>query len=323
METFGHNLKQAIAGRGLTPEQVAQVTGLGLQRIRALQEDDFTDLPDDGTVEESLRALARLLDVDPDQVIADYRRERERRAVPAPAPSHPEEEDGEAVAEKPTSRLASPVVPVAIILAVAVVTLVIWLRSPSGTANRTEIEAAASTLPPAREPARTPQQALAEPETPGTVADAGSRTPVDPVEPEQPLEAEHDEPPVMPAEASPAPPAVEPEPAGLSIPDHGVGTAVVNHELVGRTDRFTVGSRAWFWTFLQDGTPGQRVEHVWLHEGAVVARVSMTIGGSRWRVKSYKSLVPGSEGAWAVEVRDGSGRVLARDEFRCTAPARP
>ena len=39
-------------GGGLTIEQVAQVTGLGIQRVRALEEDDFSGLPDDEAMAE-------------------------------------------------------------------------------------------------------------------------------------------------------------------------------------------------------------------------------------------------------------------------------
>jgi hypothetical protein len=85
--------------------------------------------------------------------------------------------------------------------------------------------------------------------------------------------------------------------------------------LVGRSDRFAAGTQAWFWTRVEGGKPGDRIHHVWLHEGVEAARITLSIGGSRWRTQSAKTLR--SAGAWAVEARDAAGRVLARTEFDC------
>ncbi len=306
METFGQKLRQAIASRGLTIEQVAQVTGLGMQKIRALEADDFSGLGDDGAIVESLRALARVLEVDADEVIADYRRERQRAAPAAPAPTG---EDEETAAPSRPGRMASPVVPAAIILAVAAVTLVVWLRSP-GSSTAPPATPSSSTVP-----APAPTQAPAAEEM-----SAAEQTQEPNPEPSLPVEAAPEPatvpPPAMPAvKPSEIPPA---SPALLSIPKHGVGRNVVNHELVGRAERFSVGSRVWYWTLVEGGTPGMRIDHVWMREGVEVARVPLRIGSSHWRTKSYKSLKPGSEGNWAVEARDEDGHVLARREFRCT-----
>jgi hypothetical protein len=119
------------------------------------------------------------------------------------------------------------------------------------------------------------------------------------------------------------PPPVEkaaltvPEPGTLTIPDYGVGTAVKNRRLVGESDSFTEGTKVWFWTDVQGGRSGDKIHHVWLREGVEKNRVSLRIGGSRWRTQSNKMLWPDSAGDWAVEARDASGRVLARREFVC------
>jgi len=327
METFGQKLRQAIENRGLTIEQVAQVTGLGMQRIRALEEDDFSGLPDDESMAESLRALARLLDVDSDQVVADYRREWARTQAP-PAPPAPHGEAGMRVESRGadpglsgsrSSRLTNPIVPAAIIVAVVAVTLVVWLRSPSSSPpppSPIPVQSAVPAEAPAPEPAPPP---AAEPDRPVDVAGESVTMPAEPeahAEPEVPAEPEPE--PAMPADEAEPPPPAETSPGLLSIPDHGVGTGVVNHELVGRGDRFAEGSRVWYWTLVEGGAAGVRLEHVWLHEGVEIMRVPMTIGGPRWRVKSYKSLNPGSEGMWAVEARDEAGHVLARQEFHCS-----
>jgi hypothetical protein len=71
----------------------------------------------------------------------------------------------------------------------------------------------------------------------------------------------------------------------------------------------------WFWTHVQGGSPGDRIDHVWLQDGVETLRVSLKIGGARWRTYSSKMLRRGSAGDWAVEARDETGHVLARREF--------
>ena len=118
------------------------------------------------------------------------------------------------------------------------------------------------------------------------------------------------------------PPAVRsadttPSPSLLRITEYGVGTAVENRQLVGQSDRFTEGTRVWFWTRVQGGTRGDRIDHVWLREGVEATRVSLEIGGPSWRTYSTQTLYAGAAGDWAVEARDDAGRVLARSEFVC------
>ncbi len=117
---------------------------------------------------------------------------------------------------------------------------------------------------------------------------------------------------------APVPAPVETTTAsGLAIPHHGVGTGVVNHQLIGEADRFAEGSRVWYWTWVQGATPGQTIQHVWLHEGQEKLTVPLKLGGVRWRTQSYKNLHPGLTGQWRVEARDEAGRVLASRDFQC------
>ena len=74
----------------------------------------------------------------------------------------------------------------------------------------------------------------------------------------------------------------------------------------------------WFWTRVEGGSSGDRIDHVWLQDGVEALRVPLKLGGSRWRTYSNKTLHAGAAGAWAVEARDARGRVLARSEFVCT-----
>lgn len=105
--------------------------------------------------------------------------------------------------------------------------------------------------------------------------------------------------------------------AGLTVEDHGVGSAIVDRNLDERKETFVEGERAVFWTLVEGGDAGDRVAHVWLREGEEMLTVGLTVGGPHWRTWSNKTLHPGSAGSWAVEARDPEGRVLARDEFTC------
>ncbi len=109
------------------------------------------------------------------------------------------------------------------------------------------------------------------------------------------------------------------EESEIRVEKHAVGASVVERELQDETDRFEEGEQAWFWTLVTGGRDGDRINHVWLHEGEEKVSVGLSIGGSRWRTYSRKNLYVGSAGKWVVEARDLEGRVLARQEFTCVA----
>ena len=104
----------------------------------------------------------------------------------------------------------------------------------------------------------------------------------------------------------------------LSVARSGVGTDVVDRELVGRTDSFAVGTRVTFWTHVTGGrpdNPDNMVRHVWFHENRTVDAVDLAVGSPSWRTYSRR---PVTEGDWVVEAWDVEGHVLARHEFSCT-----
>lgn len=45
--------------------------------------------------------------------------------------------------------------------------------------------------------------------------------------------------------------------------------------------------------------------------------MELTLGAEAWRTWSYKTMHPGSKGAWRVEAVDPSGRTLETVEFTC------
>jgi hypothetical protein len=115
--------------------------------------------------------------------------------------------------------------------------------------------------------------------------------------------------------------AVESE---LSVPEHGVGSAVVERELQGRAEKFDEGSDVWFWTLVVGAGSGDGVLHVWMQDGEERASVELGVDGSPWRTFSKKTLHPGSVGNWTVEARSTEGHVLARQSFACeSSPVSP
>jgi hypothetical protein len=118
--------------------------------------------------------------------------------------------------------------------------------------------------------------------------------------------------------SSTTPPVAEISAEGrLTITEFGVGTGVRNRRLVGESDRFEPGIQVWFWTRVVGGESGERIRHIWLHEGNEIASTELKLGGAHWRTHSRKTMTAGSLGRWAAEARDADGRLLARAEFVC------
>jgi transcriptional regulator with XRE-family HTH domain len=290
METFGDRLKSEREGRGLSIQDVAEALGLDDDWLQALERNEFDRLPDESVMTGCLQAYAARLEVDAELMIEDYVQEREkclRQLANALPDANVENEPAVEVA--PTVEIAPTTV-------------------TSTASRRSGFPRAVSGL-----------LILA---VIGIVAawwmlsgdgTASKSTPSEPtVVVETPVVA-------APIETEPAPPVQRPEIAGaLTIEDHGVGTAVEDRQLVGRGDRFAEGDQVWFWTRVMGGSRGDRIDHVWLQDGVEQARISLKLGGSRWRTQSAKMLHAGSVGDWAVEARDDTGRVLARSDFACT-----
>lgn len=67
-----------------------------------------------------------------------------------------------------------------------------------------------------------------------------------------------------------------------------------------------------YYTELRDMS-GQTAKHRWEYNGEVMAEVEFNVGGSRWRVWSSKSFVPGWTGEWKVSVLNGANEVISED----------
>jgi hypothetical protein len=125
----------------------------------------------------------------------------------------------------------------------------------------------------------------------------------------------------LPALAQAPPP---PAPV-LAVDEAAFGTGVTDRVLDNPTDRFTVGERAYLWTSLTGGAPGDTIQHVWHLDDVEIQAVRLHVDASTWRTWSYKTLYPGQTGTWRVDVRDAAdGRLLGSWSFTCAAaPAEP
>jgi cytoskeletal protein RodZ len=303
MDTFGDRLKSEREDRGLSIQAVAEILRVDHEPLMALERNDFDALPDESVMMDCLHAYAECLQVDADLMIEDYVQERDRflRRLEDVVVEQIDETASPAIPTEAERRLRfSPWLVALVVVAIAILAAW-WMLSRDGTAPTPETSMTTALVEP-------------QPLSSTTPADVTS-TPVKP----QPL------PSTTPADVAPTPvepPAARsarttPAPSSLSIPEYGVGTAVENRHLVGQGDHFTEGTRVWFWTRVQGGTPGDRIDHVWLREGVEATHISLEIGGSSWRTYSIQTLFAGAAGDWAVEARDDAGRVLARSEFVC------
>lgn len=286
MDSFGTTLKREREERGLTLDTVAALIHIDRGSLEALERDEHDGLPDHDAMIEGLRNYAECLQVDAELMIEHY--ERERRACLEQLAERLER--SAATARRHASPRTVPPALTAAVCMFALLGLGAWLILGKDTSSAPNLE-----------PAATPVEAA--PVDPATTDPAPPRPEAKAATP-RPRETRA-------LETTAATPV-----GGMSVPEYGVGTGVKRRALVGRRDRFAEGSQAWFWTRVEGGTAGDRIEHVWLHEGTEAARVELRIGGARWRTQSAKTLR--SSGNWAVEARDASGRLLARTEFRCT-----
>ena len=283
-DTFGDRLKSEREDHGLSIQTVAEILRVDHDHLRALERNDFEALPNEAVMRDCLHAYAECLQVDADLMIEDYDRERDKflRRLDDVVVEQVAETAPAAIATEAERRPRFSSWLVALVVVAIAMLAAWWILSQDGTAPTLETPAATAPVGP---------QPLSS-KTPASVAP----TPVEP-------------------QAQSAPTA--PDPSVLTITEYGVGTAVENRHLVGRGDRFTEGTQVWFWTRVQGGTRGDRIDHVWLRQGVEATRISLEIGGPSWRTYSAVTLHADVAGGWAVEARDDAGRVLARSEFVC------
>jgi len=351
MTDFGERLRRERESRDVSLRELADATKIGKRYLEALEQNDFDALPGGVFAKGYIRNYAEYLGLDPEPLLEDYLRERRSRGEGDPAEDERAAQD--AAQAVLTHLAASQGVSATgrswigwiagggllVVVAAAVLTWALLLRpAPESGVGAAETPAEQTPPPPAetaaREvPAAGPSERRDEElesgereERPEEREVAQAPAPEEP-EPSPPARAEEPQPVAAQEsgasrEAQEVPPtrtaAAEPAGAGrLSVRDFGVGTGIVNRNLVGRGDRFPEGTVVWFWTRVLGGRPGDTIRHVWIREGRTQGTIELRVGASHWRTQSRWTMRPGSAGAWAVEARDAEGRLLARSEFTC------
>lgn len=324
MTTFGEKLRHERESRNVTLREIATETKIGLRYLKALESGDFASLPGGVFNKGYVRAYAAYIGADAEGLVQAYLEEEERtRGVEA----RPGDRDvlqalAESAAPGPQKPMALRPAVLLVPLAIALVAVAGWAYLRFGEPGDEPTPAvvgsaeARDPLPAeveAETPAELPTEVASPPAPPAPTAENGQEKKTVP----PPVEIAKSET-VAAVETGPdtaAPPAAEP--STFSVPEFGVGTAVVNRQLQGKSDRFAEGTQIWFWTRVIGGEAGDRVRHVWIRDGRQVSSVELNLGGPHWRTQSRKTLLPGSVGRWAVEARDAEDRVLAREEFVC------
>src|SRR5271165_2751856 len=72
LPSFGEKLKQEREKRKITLEQISESTKIGTRMLQALEEDKFDQLPGGIFNKGFVRAYSRFLELDEDQIVADY-----------------------------------------------------------------------------------------------------------------------------------------------------------------------------------------------------------------------------------------------------------
>ena len=280
---LGSQLRAERERRGTRLEQVAEATKIRTTYLEALEAHDWKVLPADVFTRGYVRSYAEYLGLDQEHLLKVYARERRLTGVDDPSTSE------RAILERLAQthgvdrrRTGMRIKWIALGLSgSAIAALAVWALLPSKAEAPSYLLNAVAAPPP-------------------------------------PTAEELPAPPPVPA---PAPP-VQAEPSSashLKVAEFGVGTGIVDHQLVGRGDRFREGTVVWFWTSVLGGQPGDKIRHVWLHDGRSVAVADLNVNGTPWRTQSRRPLPEGSTGDWTVEARDQEGHVIASVGFTCVA----
>jgi len=340
MASFGERLRKEREARGIELSSIAESTKISTRVLQALESNRFGDLPGRVYNRGFVRAYAEFIGSDPGVLLEAYEEEERRRApMPPGVPNAASRPLGAAPSPAGTRRWrAWPLVLAAAASSAAAVTLALWppREATSSTAAAGAPPASTRRLadappgvvespqhlespPDAGNGAPTPIEsvpALFSSQVPGVIESRGSSG-LPPVPDEAALPIPEEGSGDVEADPPPVDAGAEPSDRGISVRESGIGPGVVDHERVARLSEFQVGDRVWFWTRLIGADAGEIVRHVWLHEGSIVASVDITIGGPHWRAYTRRIMEPGDVGAWAAEVRDAGGRVLAGERFTC------
>lgn len=118
-----------------------------------------------------------------------------------------------------------------------------------------------------------------------------------------------------------APPAEAPEPPRVTIGRAAICRGIADREPAEPAAQFTVGDeRAYTWCEVLNGA-GSTIEHAYYHNGDLADSVTLQIRSDRFRTWSYKTLRPGTEGTWRVDLVQGDTVLFSLDFQVDPAPA--
>jgi cytoskeleton protein RodZ len=86
---IGDTLSEARTRRGVDLDEVHAATGIRPRYLRAIEQEDWDALPEEFYARSFIRKYARFLGLDPDPLVADYRRQRGTTGRPGDAPISP------------------------------------------------------------------------------------------------------------------------------------------------------------------------------------------------------------------------------------------
>jgi len=287
---FGDRLRQAREARGVTLDAIAAETHIARHYLEALERSDLDALPGAVFNKGYIRSYAQFVGVDPQSILGAYQIADRRHNLATPESDRRMLQALSFSAERRSgSKTRWPFLSSA--LGISIVSLVLALLAAGGwllISGRASVDDFSS--------GSSRRAVVSEPLAPSSEMDDS------PEEKEAPERRASED---------------EPDGSGLAVPEAALGTGIVDRTVVGTSDRFSEGTRVFFWTRVVGGEQGVVLRHIWRTGDEVVMSAPLVVGGPHWRTYSSYTLPPGSAGSWTVEARSPDGRVLARREFGC------
>jgi cytoskeletal protein RodZ len=86
---IGDTLSEARTRRGVDLDEVHAATGIRPRYLRAIEQEDWDGLPEEFYARSFIRKYAQFLGVEPEPLVAEYRRQRGTTSAPGDAPNSP------------------------------------------------------------------------------------------------------------------------------------------------------------------------------------------------------------------------------------------
>jgi len=107
--------------------------------------------------------------------------------------------------------------------------------------------------------------------------------------------------------------------ANISVVRATAALGIEQREPVNVGEHFTLDDeRVYAYSEIENGN-GTSIRHVYYHDGEQTNEVILTVRADSWRTWSYKTLLPGREGEWRVDIVSQDGRVLDSIHYTVTA----